>query len=224
MSSRARRVFPAVRCVQSETMTEVIVPLQPDVLRRILRVQAFTLTWMCVEAAVSLGAAWRAHSPALLAFGGDSAIELVSALVVYWRFRFYSTGMKAEKLATRIAGGLLFVLAAYVLLASGAALLGNREVHPSLAGIALLLVAAMVMPWLAGQKRKLSDTAASAALRADAAESAVCGYMAWIALAGLSVNAAWGIKWADPVAALCLTPLILREGWEAVRGKSCECQ
>jgi divalent metal cation (Fe/Co/Zn/Cd) transporter len=206
----------SVRSVHNETMTDVIVPLQPDVKRRILRIQAFTLIWMCVEAAVSLGAAWRAHSPALLAFGGDSALELVSALVVYWRFRFYSTAMNAEKFASRIAGGLLFVLAAFVLLASGAALLGRREARPSLAGIALLLVAAVVMPWLAGQKRKLSVAASSAALRADAAESAVCGYMAWIALAGLSVNAAWGIKWADPVAALCLIPFILREGWEAV--------
>jgi divalent metal cation (Fe/Co/Zn/Cd) transporter len=197
-------------------MFQVIVPQRPDVLRRILRIQVFTLIWMCVEAAVALGAAWRAHSPALLAFGGDSAIELVSALVVYWRFQFYSTEMKAEKFATRIAGGLLFALAAYVLLASGAALLGKREARPSLAGIALLLVAAVVMPWLAAQKRKLSVTASSAALRADAAESAVCGYTAWIALAGLSVNAAWGIKWADPIAALCLIPFILREGWEAV--------
>ena len=203
-------------------MADVIIPLRPDVLRRLLRIQVFTLIWMCVEAAVSLIAAWRAQSPALLAFGGDSAIELVSALVVYWRFRFCSTGMKAEELAARIAGGLLFALAAFVQLASGAALLWNREVRPSLAGIALLLVAAMVMPWLAGQKRKLSATASSAALRADAAESAVCGYMAWIALAGLSVNAVWGIKWADPAAALCLIPFILREGWEAVRGKSCE--
>ena len=165
-------------------MTDEIA-LPPDVLRRILRIQVFTLGWMCLEAAVSLVAAWRAHSPALLAFGGDSGIELVSALVVYWRFRFYSTEMKAEKFATRIAGGLLFALVAYVLLASGAALLGKREAHPSLAGIALLLAAAMVMPWLASQKRKLSATASSAALRADAAESAVCGYMAWIALAGL---------------------------------------
>jgi divalent metal cation (Fe/Co/Zn/Cd) transporter len=197
-------------------MADETVPLQPEVLRRILRIQAFTLIWMCVEAAVSLSAAWRARSPALLAFGGDSAIELVSALVVYWRFRFHSAEMKAEEFATRIAGGLLFVLAAYVLLASGAALLGKREVRPSFAGIALLLVAAVVMPWLAGQKRKLSAIASSAALRADAAESAVCGYMAWIALAGLSVNAAWGMKWADPLAALCLTPFILREGWEAV--------
>jgi divalent metal cation (Fe/Co/Zn/Cd) transporter len=200
-------------------MTDVTVPLRPDLLRRILRIQVFTLIWMGLEAAVSLVAAWRAHSPALLAFGGDSAIELVSALVVYWRFRFYSTEMKAEKVATRIAGGLLFALAACVLLASGAALLGKREARPSLAGIALLLVAAVVMPWLAGQKRKLSASASSAALRADAAESAVCGYMAWIALAGLTVNAAWGISWADPVAALGLTPFILREGWEAVKGQ-----
>jgi len=216
------RVRPSARWVHNEAMTDEIA-LPQDVLRRILRIQAFTLIWMGVEAAVSLIAAWLAHSPALLAFGGDSAIELVSALVVYWRFRFYSTEMKAEKLASRIAGGLLFALAAYVLLASGAALLGKREARPSFAGIALLVVAAVVMPWLAGQKRKLSVTASSAALKADAAESAVCGYMAWIALAGLSVNAAWGIKWADPVAGLCLTPFILREGWEAVRGKACEC-
>ena len=107
-----------------------------------------------------------------------------------------------------------------MLLASGAVLLGRGKAHPSLAGIILLLVAAMVMPWLAGQKRKLSARASSAALRADAAESAVCGYMAWIALAGLSVNAAWGIKWADPIAALCLIPFILREGWEALRGSN----
>jgi divalent metal cation (Fe/Co/Zn/Cd) transporter len=196
-------------------MTDEIA-LPPDVRRRILRIQVFTLIWMGLEAAVSLGAAWRAHSPALLAFGGDSAIELVSALVVYWRFRFYSTETKAEKFATRIAGGLLFALAAYVLVASGVPLLGKREARTSLVGIALLLAAAIVMPWLAGQKRKLSIAASSAALRADAAESAVCGYMAWIALAGLSINAAWGIRWADPVAALCLMPFILREGWEAV--------
>ena len=213
-------MFPANGYVHNETVSDVIVPLQPDVLRRILRIQVFTLIWMSVEAAVSLGAAWRAHSPALLAFGGDSAIELVSALVVYWRFRTDSTEMKAEKLAARIAGGLLFALAAYVVLASGAALFGKQEARPSLAGIALLLVAAVVMPWLARQKRRLSVIASSAALRADAAESAVCGYMAWIALAGLSVNTVWGIKRADPVAAFCLIPFILHEGWEAVRAEA----
>ncbi len=197
-------------------MADQITPLPPGVLLRILRIQALTVVWMSAEAVVSLIAAWRAHSPALMAFGGDSAIELVSALVIYWRFRFRSAELKAEGVASRIAGGLLFALAVYVLLGSGAALMGKREARPSLAGIALLLVAAVVMPWLAAQKRRLSTLAASAALRADAAESAVCGYMAWIALAGLSVNAAWGIKWADPLAALCLIPFILHEGWEAV--------
>jgi divalent metal cation (Fe/Co/Zn/Cd) transporter len=81
----------------------------------------------------------------------------------------------------------------------------------------------MIMPWLAAQKRKLSTATASAALRADAAESAVCGYLALIALAGLIVNAIWKVTWADPVAALALLPLIVREGWEAWKGNPCCC-
>ena len=77
------------------------------------------------------------------------------------------------------------------------------------------------MPWLASQKQQLSATTGSAGLRADAAESAVCGYLALIALAGLVVNAICGVKWADSLAALALLPLILREGWEAIKGKPC---
>jgi divalent metal cation (Fe/Co/Zn/Cd) transporter len=79
----------------------------------------------------------------------------------------------------------------------------------------------MIMPWLAAQKRQLSIATASAALRADAAESAVCGYLALIALVGLVVNAVWKVSWADPVAALALVPLIVREGREARKGKGC---
>ena len=81
----------------------------------------------------------------------------------------------------------------------------------------------MIMPWLAAQKRKLSTATASAGLRADAAESAVCGYLALIALAGLIVNAIWKVTWADPVAALASLPLIVREGWEAWKGNPCCC-
>ena len=91
----------------------------------------------------------------------------------------------------------------------------------SSAGIVLLIPAAVVMPWLAKQKRQLSAATTSAALRADAAESAVCGYLALIALAGLVVNVIWRVSWADPVAALALLPLILREGWEAMKGEPC---
>jgi len=86
----------------------------PDTIRRILRVQTVTIAWMSVEAAVSLFAAKRARSPALLAFGGDSAIELFSAVVVLWRFRARDGHEDAERRAARIAGTLLFALAAYV--------------------------------------------------------------------------------------------------------------
>jgi divalent metal cation (Fe/Co/Zn/Cd) transporter len=137
---------------------------------------------MSVEAMVSLVAAWAAHSPALLGFGGDSAVEILSAAVVLWRFHSPSRGEHSEQLAARIAGGLLFVLAAFVALASILTLLGHVEARPSLIGIALLILAAVVMPWLAKQKRTLSTATASAALRADATESAVCGYLALIAL------------------------------------------
>jgi divalent metal cation (Fe/Co/Zn/Cd) transporter len=95
----------------------------------------------------------------------------------------------------------------------------------SLVGIGLLAAAALVMPWLARRKRQLVAITSSAALKADAAQSALCAYMAWIALTGLGVNAIWGIGWADPVAALALIPLILREGWMAVRSSKlgCDC-
>src|ERR1019366_4233955 len=193
----------------------------PETTRRVIRIQALTLIWMSVEAVVSLGAAWFARSPALLAFGGDSAVELLSAAVVLWRFYSPSRGDHAERQAARIAGGLLFVLAAFVALASVLTLLGHVEARSSPIGIVVLVLAAVVMPWLAKQKRRLSAATSSAALRADAAESAVCGYLALIALAGLAVNAIWRVSWADPVAALALLPLIVREGWEAMKGKPC---
>jgi divalent metal cation (Fe/Co/Zn/Cd) transporter len=116
---------------------------------------------------------------------------------------------------------LLFVLAAFVATASLLALLGRVEARPSLLGIALLVLAALAMPWLAWQKRRLAAETNSAALSADAAESAVCGYLALIALAGLLVNAAWHVRWADPLAALALLPVIVREGWEALCGGPC---
>ena len=198
-------------------MSVVMSPPVPDVARRVLRLQVFTIVWMTVEGVVSLGAAWASRSPALLAFGGDSAIELLSAAVVFWRFRSNSSPSLAEKRAARIAGGLLFALAAYVVLVSVLSLLGYREARPSIVGIVLLVLAAIVMPWVASQKCKLAILTSSASLKADAVESALCGYLAWIALAGLAANAIWGKSWADPVAALALTPLILREGWEAIQ-------
>jgi divalent metal cation (Fe/Co/Zn/Cd) transporter len=204
-------------------MASVPQTASPDAIRRIQRVQTVTIAWMSVEAAVSLLAAWRARSPALLAFGGDSAIELFSALVVVWRFRASAAHADAERRAARVAGALLFALAAYVAITSVASLLGYSEPKPTLLGIAILVAAAAVMPWLAKEKRRLSGATGSATLRADAAQSALCAYLSLIALAGLAMNAIWRFKWADPIAALAVLPLIVWEGREAMRGKACGC-
>src|SRR2546425_10741323 len=191
--------------------------------RRIQWIQTVTIVWMTVEAAVSLSAAWMARSPALLAFGGDSAIELLSAIVVLWRCRAHADEEQSEKHAARIAAVLLFILAAYVAVVSALTLLGYSEPKTTYVGIAVLVAAAAIMPWLAKEKRKLSAMTGSAALRADAAESALCAYLALVALVGLGINAIWHIRWADPLAALLIVPLILWEGWGAMRGKACGC-
>jgi len=106
---------------------------------------------------------------------------------------------------------------------SALTVLGYSEPKTTFVGIAVLVAATAIMPWLAKEKRKLSAITGSAALRADAAESALCAYLALVALVGLGINAIWHLRWADPIAALVIVPLILWEGWEAMRGKACGC-
>jgi divalent metal cation (Fe/Co/Zn/Cd) transporter len=159
----------------------------------------------------------------MLAFGGDSAIELFSAVVVLWRFRARATHEHAERRAADVEGALLFALAVFVAVVSVTSLLGYSEPKPTILGITILVAAAVVMPWLAKEKRRLSETTGSAALRADAAQSALCACLSLIALAGLAINSIWHVKWADPVAALVVLPLIVWEGREAMHGRACGC-
>ena len=147
----------------------------PDIVRRVRTVQVMTIAWMSIEAAVSLFTAWQARSAALLAFGGDSAIELASAVVVLWRFSADAASEETERRAGWIAGALLFALAVSVFVTSVVTVLGYSEPKTSFLGIAILMLAAVVMPLLAREKRRLSAQTGSAALRADAAESALCG-------------------------------------------------
>jgi divalent metal cation (Fe/Co/Zn/Cd) transporter len=137
-------------------MASVLQIASLDTFQRIRRVQAITIAWMSVEALVSLFAAWRARSPALLAFGGDSAIELFSGVVVLWRFRAGAAHGDAERRASRVAGSLLFALAAFVAVTSITSLLGYSAPKPMFLEIAILIAAAAVIPWLAKEKRRLS--------------------------------------------------------------------
>jgi divalent metal cation (Fe/Co/Zn/Cd) transporter len=111
----------------------------------------------------------------------------------------------------------------FVATTSVASQLGYNEPELTILGIAILVAAAAVMPWLAKEKRRLSAATGSAVLRADAAQSALCAYLSLIALAGLAINAVWHLKWADPTAALAVLPLIVWESREAMHGKACGC-
>lgn len=197
--------------------------IEQNTLRRIQQIQVITILWMSIEAVASLWAAWQARSSALLAFGGDSAVELLSAIVVLWRFRSGLVQPRAERTATRIAGILLFALVGCVSVVSALSLMRNNEPTTSYLGIAILIAAAVLMPWLATEKRKLSAASGSSALRADAVQSGLCAYLSLIALIGLVMNAIWHFGWADPIAALAVIPLLLWEGKEAIRGRACGC-
>jgi divalent metal cation (Fe/Co/Zn/Cd) transporter len=181
----------------------------------IRRIQWFTIIWMAIEAAVAFIAAIRAHSVALSAFGGDSAIEFTSAAVVLARFR--SPRRITEQFASKIAGWLLLALAGYITAQSFYTLIAaESKPEPSYVGIGLLCAAALVMPWLGRRKRQLAIETRSSALQADAAQSSLCAYLSWIALAGLLLNATAHMSWADPVAALGLLPVVIKEAKEAI--------
>lgn len=188
---------------------------------RLVVLQSFTLVWMVVECGVALVSAWRARSPALLAFGADSLVELLSAalVVVALAPRFAVDHKRIDG----ASGILLFVLAGIVAITSLLALAGKVIPGESLVGIVVTCAALVVMPLLAWQKRKLARRTGNNALAADAVQSATCAYLAMITLAGLGVNAAFHVGWADSVAALVAVPIIVVEGRRAMRGESCGC-
>ena len=203
-------------------MVESLVTQTDETELAIRRIQWFTIIWMAIEVAVAFMAAIRAHSVALTAFGGDSAIELMSAAVVLARFR--SPRWITEQFASKITGWLLVGLAAYIAARSLYTLIAAEpKPEPSYVGIGLLFAAALVMPRLGRRKRQLAIATKSSALQADAAQSSLCAYLSWIALAGLLLNAVAHTAWADPTAALGLLPFVIKEAKEALEGRACSC-
>lgn len=187
--------------------------------RRIVWLQWLTIGWMVVECAVALFSASRARSVALLAFGADSFVELLSASVVLLQ---YLPGVRLRgEIAERAAAVLLYALAATVALI--AALSFKRPAETSLSGMAITAAALVFMPLLAWIKRSYARKTGDAALRADATQSATCAYLAAVTLAGLAVNAVWHIPWVDSVAALAAVPVVLIEARRTWRGEGCAC-
>src|ERR1700691_1514597 len=175
--------------------------------------QGISWAWMLVEFGVSAYAAVTAHSPAMLAFGSDSLVELLSATVVL--LQWVPSMSVSERRASRTAGVLLFVLAFVVAAIAVVSLALRLRPATSYAGIAITIAALIAMPVLAFLKRREARRSKNAALAADAVQSVTCAYLALIALTGLVVNAAFHVTWFDSVAALLAVPFLVKEGRSA---------
>ena len=200
---------------------------RPSQVRHGFYLSIFSIAWNILEGVVAVTSGLVAGSVALLGFGIDSFVESASAIVVGWRFSYEMSGRsqeqteKAELWAARIAGTLLLILAVYLLIDSGRRIFGlGREPEPSPVGIGLTTISLVIMPMLARAKMRVADRLGSWALRADSYETVTCAWLSATTLAGLILNAAFGWWWADPVAALALIPLIVREGLEGLRSET----
>jgi cation diffusion facilitator family transporter len=199
-------------------------------LRRGLVLEAATLFWNLLEGVIAIAAGVLSNSVALIGFGVDSFVETASAGVVGWRLleelrgRSPEVTERIERTASRIAGALLLLLAVYVVVDAGRRLLGfGGEARESPLGIALTIVSLVVMPFLGWAKLRTAARLGSGALRADAYETIACAWLSLTTLAGLALNVLFGWWWADPLAALFLVPLIVREGLEGWRGEAACC-
>jgi divalent metal cation (Fe/Co/Zn/Cd) transporter len=186
-------------------------------LRRGVRLEYATVAWNAVEAIVAVGVGVAAGSIALIGFGLDSLIEVFAASVVIWDLK--GAGDERQERALRLIGLSFFVLAAYVTVEAVRDLWVGSQAGESLVGIALATVSLIVMPVLAVAKRRTGQRLGSASLIADSAETLLCSYLSAILLAGLILNATVGWWWADPLAALGIAYLAVREGLEAWRGE-----
>jgi len=203
--------------VQIGSRTATCAPIRRSQL--VLWLQGVTLGWMVVECGVSLYAADAACSPALLAFGSDSLVELLSATVV-----LVQLGKSiSERIAARIAAALLFLLALIVACTALLSLALHLRPETSPLGMLITVAALIAMPILAALKRREARRTNNAALAADAVQSATCAYLALVTLTGLAGNAVFHIPWFDSAAALVAVPILLHEGRSAWQGHACGC-
>jgi divalent metal cation (Fe/Co/Zn/Cd) transporter len=198
---------------------------RPALLRRGLLLEYLTVGWNIAEGIIAIAAGLLAGSPALIGFGADSFVESISGAVLVWRLRAEIGGgldeeavERVERHALRLVGIAFLALAAYVVFESLRTLWLGEEPEASPVGIALTAVSIVVMLWLARAKRRTGEALGSRALVADSQQTYACWYLSMAALAGLVLNAVFGLWWADPVAALVIAVFLVNEGREALAG------
>jgi divalent metal cation (Fe/Co/Zn/Cd) transporter len=190
--------------------------------RRARQLSWLSLAWMGIEGAIAITAGILAGSIALLSFGLDSAIEGVASLVIVWRF----TGWRllshaAEERAQKLVAIQFFLLAPYVAFEAAHKLITGEQPEASWLGIALVTSSLIGMPFLGVAKHRLADKLGSVATRGEGTQNLLCAYLAAAVLAGLLGNALFGLWWLDPVAALVVAAVAVKEGRESWRGEGC---
>jgi divalent metal cation (Fe/Co/Zn/Cd) transporter len=188
--------------------------------RRIRLLVAATITYNVIEAVVALAEGTRVSSSALIGFGLDSIVEISSAAAIAWQFSAKDPETR-EKTALRFIAFSFFALAAYVAVDAALSLFGFAEPRPSLVGIVLAAASLIVMPVLSLAQRHAGRELGSLSAVADSKQTLLCTYLSAILLAGLVLNSLWGWSWADPVAALGIAAIAVREGTNVWRGDAC---
>ncbi|MEY2523932.1 MAG: hypothetical protein QOJ66_2497 [Ilumatobacteraceae bacterium] len=187
---------------------------------RAVRLAWATIVWNVVEAVVAIAAGTAASSIALIGFGLDSTVEVMSAVVIVWQFR--GLAEDRERRALKLIAVSFFALATYVGVQAIVDLLRRSEPKSSTVGIGLAIASLIVMPMLARAKRRNGNAMGSATVVADSNQTKLCAYLSAILLAGLILNATAGWWWADPLAALAIAGLAVNEGREAWKGETCD--
>lgn len=192
--------------------------------RRGKRLEYFTIVWNCLEGIVAVVAGILAGSISLVGFGVDSFIEVTSGAALLWRLSVDAEEHRRERIeriTLRVVGACFISLAAYVGYEAASNLIDKKAPAHSLPGIILACVSLVVMPLLSRAKRRVGAHLKSAAMKADAKQTEFCTYLSAILLGGLLLNMAFDLWWADPVAALIMVPIILKEGADGLRGDTC---
>lgn len=190
--------------------------------RRALRLEYFTIGWNVIEAVVAIGAGILAASVALVGFGVDSGVEVISAVGLLWRLRAAGPHAEvaeesaAERRALFVVAATFFLLAAYIVYDAVGSLIEREEPLTSPVGIVLSVLSLAIMPALAYAKQRTGQEMGSRALVADSKETWVCSYLSLALLAGVGLFALFGWWWADPIAALAMLPIIVWQGWETL--------